>query len=71
MPYLGIFGLEFDKKTIILFEISTLEFIKLQTFVLGTKNALFWSEYEKINAIFEISTVEFVKIQSFMLKGKK
>ena len=27
MPYLGIFGLEF-KKTIVIFEISTLEFVK-------------------------------------------
>ena len=27
MPYLGIFGLEFQK-TIIIFEISTLEFVK-------------------------------------------
>ena len=29
MPYLGIFDLEFEKN-IVIFEISTLEFIKLQ-----------------------------------------
>ena len=37
MPYLGIFGLEFDKKTIILFEISTAEFVKIQSFMLKGK----------------------------------
>ena len=46
-PYLGIMALEFEK-TIAIFEISTLEFVKLQKFLkkmkipnLGTKNALF------------------------------
>ena len=32
MPYLSIFGLEFENNTVI-FEISTLEFGKLQNFV--------------------------------------
>ena len=27
MPYLGIFGLEFQKKTVVIFEISTLKFV--------------------------------------------
>ena len=30
MPYLGIFGLEFYK-TIVIFEISTLEYVKFKT----------------------------------------
>ena len=47
IPYLGIFGLEFENN-IAIFEISTLEFVKLRNFVkkwkcvnLGQKNALF------------------------------
>ena len=32
MPYLGIFGLEFENN-IVMFEISTLEFFQLQNFV--------------------------------------
>ena len=32
MPYLGIFGLEFDDN-ILIFEISILEFVQLQNFV--------------------------------------
>ena len=36
MPYLGVFGLEFQK-TIFIFEISTLEFVKLQKFVKNLK----------------------------------
>ena len=31
MPYLGIFRLEFEKNTVI-FEIRTIEFVKLQSF---------------------------------------
>ena len=42
MPYLGIFGLEFEK-AIVIFEISTLEFglKKAKITEFGTKNALF------------------------------
>ena len=47
MPHLGIFEIEFEK-TIVIFEISTLEFTYGQDFVkkpkmskFGTKNALF------------------------------
>ena len=43
MPYLGIFGLEFENN-IIIFKVSTLEFVKLRkmkTSKFGTKNALF------------------------------
>ena len=32
MPYFGIFGLEFEN-TIVVFEISTLEFVYLQNFL--------------------------------------
>ena len=45
MPYLDIFGLEISK-TIVIFEITTLEFVYLQNFLkkikipkFGTKNA--------------------------------
>ena len=30
MPYLGAFGLEFFKKTMVIFKITTLEFVQLQ-----------------------------------------
>ena len=47
MPYFGIFGLIFGE-TIAICEISTFEFVKMQSFMLkgkkiifGTKNALF------------------------------
>ena len=45
MPYLGIFGVEFENNTVI-FETNTFEFIYLQNFAkkrstFGTKNALF------------------------------
>ena len=33
MPYLGVFGQEIKKKTIVIFEISTLEFVELQNIV--------------------------------------
>ena len=56
MPYLGIFGLE-SKKTIVPFEISTLEFFLIAKFSektkmsnFGTKNALlgyFWVTISK------------------------
>ena len=32
MPYLGIFGLDLKKKTIVIFEISTLKFVSLENF---------------------------------------
>ena len=38
MPYLGVFGLEFENN-IVIFEISTLE--KMKTCEFGAKNALF------------------------------
>ena len=69
MSYLGIFGLEFDKN-IVIFEISTAEFAKLQNFRgkqkwlnLGSKMpylGIFGMEFEKNIAIFEISTLKFV-----------
>ena len=33
MPYFDIFGLEFKKKTIVIFEISAFELVRLQTFM--------------------------------------
>ena len=38
MPYLGIFGLEFQK-TIVIFEINSFEFVYLQNFA-GKQNCL-------------------------------
>ena len=54
IPYLGIFELEFEK-AIVIFEISTLEYVILQNFAkeikmpkFGTKNALFGSSLARI-----------------------
>ena len=69
MPYLSTFGQEF-LKTIVIFEISTLEFVKLQNFEkkqkclnLGPKMtylSIFVVEFENNIVMFEISTLEFV-----------
>ena len=68
MPYLSIFRREF-KKTIVIFEISTLEFVLLQNFEkkqkclnLGPKIpylVIFWMKSENNIVILEISTLEF------------
>ena len=70
MPYLGMFGQELKKKTIVIFEISTLKFVYLQNFTkkqkslnLGPKMPDLWIfglGFENNIAIFEISTLEFV-----------
>ena len=77
MPYLGVLGLEFYK-TIIIFEIRTLKFVKLQnlgpempywTFL--TKSALFGyfrQELKKTIVRFQISTLRFVYLQNFCEK---
>ena len=69
MLYLGIFGLEVEN-SIVIFEITTLAFLKLWNFVKKWKclnlvpKMLFWGifklEFEKKIVIFEISTFEFV-----------
>ena len=68
MPYSGIFRLEFES-SIVIFEISTLEFAKPRTFEKKQKSnfrpktsyfGFFGLEFEKNIVIFEISTVEFV-----------
>ena len=68
MPYLGIFGKDF-KTTIIIIEISTLQFVYLQNFAkkqmskFGTKMpylGIFGLEFENNIVIFEISTLKFV-----------
>ena len=69
MPYLGVFGLEF-KKTIVIFDISTLKFVYLQNFTKKQKClnsgpkmpdlCIFGLKFESNIAIFEISTLEFV-----------
>ena len=64
--------LEFENN-IVIFEISTLEFVSLQNFAkkqkclnLGTKLCLclFGLEFQKTIVIFEISTLEFAKNES-------
>ena len=89
MPYLGIFyqkcliwvflGKIF-RKTIVIFEISTLKFVYLQNFTkkqkclnLGPKTpdlGNFGLEFENNIVIFEISTLEFVQLQNFAEKQK-
>ena len=78
IPYLGIFGLEFENNVVI-FEITTLELVKLGNFVkkwkclnFGPKIAwgFFWLEFENNIVIFEISTLEFVKLRNFVKKWK-
>ena len=75
MPYLGIFGMELQK-TIVIFEIISLEFVKVQSFIqqknlkFGTKNALFGQfrpEFEFF--VFEINALKFSKCKvSFKTK---
>ena len=67
------FGVEFQK-TIVIFEISTLKFLYLQSFAkkqkclnLGPKLpylGIFGVEFQKTIVIFEISTLKFVKNES-------
>ena len=69
MPYLDIFGLEISK-TIVIFEITTLELVYLQNFLkkekflnLGPKVldlGIFCLKFEDNIVIFEIGTLEFV-----------
>ena len=40
MPYLGIFRLDFFKKTIVIFKISALEFVLLQFFAKKQKRSI-------------------------------
>ena len=74
MPYLGTFMPEFEK-TIVVFEISIFEFVKIQSLVkekqikFETKTVLygyFRLEFEKTIVIFEISALKFVILQSFI-----
>ena len=79
MPYLGIFRLEF-KKTIVIFEISTLKFVYLQNFMEKQKCLNFGPkvpdlgilglEFKKTIVIFEISTFGLVWLQNFVKKQK-
>ena len=69
-PYLGVFGIEV-LKTIVIFEICNLKFVKLQNlakieklFTLGTKMpylAIFGIEFWKAIVVFQMSTLKFVK----------
>ena len=80
MSYLGFFGLEFEKN-IVIFEISTLEFVELIKFAEKTekpkfrrKKALFgyfWNIILKTIVIFEINTLKFVYLQNFMKNPKR
>ena len=76
--YLGIFGLELRKATLLwIFYISTPEFFqtkfcpKIKILKLGTKIVLigyFGLEFQITNVEFEISILEFVNMQSFIQK---
>ena len=66
--FFGIFGLKFEK-IIVIFGISTLEFVKLQNFkkkqkcrkfrIKNTSFRYFWARISRTIFVFEISTVEF------------
>ena len=81
MFYLGIFGLELEKATMLwVFYISTLKSFqtkfcpKIKLLKFWTKIVLigyFGLEFQKANVEFEISTLEFVNMQSFIQKLKK
>ena len=76
--YLGIFGLELKKATILwFFYISTLKFFqskfcpKIKILKFETKIVLivyFELEFQKTNVEFEITILEFVNMQSFIQK---
>ena len=73
IPYLGIFRLKFVE-TIMTFEISTFEFVKMQSFMLKKislgPNCLilvFWLKFEKTIVIFEISIPGFIKNQFLII----
>ena len=76
---MGIFGLEFEK-TIVIFDISTFEFVDMQSLMFQKKKlnfglkflylSTFGLEFEKTIVIFEFSNFELVKMQSFMLNKK-
>ena len=79
MPYLGIFGLEFEKKYHILNQhpriCITSKFHELmKTPKFWIKNALcgyFWVRiFKNAIVIFEINTLEFVQLQNFAKKQK-
>ena len=76
--YLGIFGLELEKATILwVFYISTLKFFQTK-FCPKTKILKFWTKifligyfglgFQKANVEFEICILEFVNMQSFIQK---
>ena len=81
MFYLGTFGLELEKATVLwFFYISTLKFFqtkfcsKIKILRFGTKIVLigyFRLTFQKTNVEFEISILKFVNIQSFVQKQKK
>ena len=75
MHYSGTFRSYFDE-TIVIFEISTREFVKIPIFMLNKKKLNMepklpylgdlGQHFETTTVIFEISTIEFDKMQSFM-----
>ena len=79
MPDLETFKSVFEK-TIFIFEISTLEFVKMQSFLLKNEKlnlgpklsylGIFGLDFEKTIVLFKIIIFEFVKTQSFVLKKK-
>ena len=73
-----MFGLQFQK-TIVIFEISTLEFAKTQSFVQKVEVLKFWTKwpylgssglFQNIIVIFETSSLEFFKMLRFLQHKK-
>ena len=80
MFYLGTFGLELEKATVLFFYISNLKFFqtkfcsKIKILRFGTKIVLiryFRLKFQKTRVEFEISILKFVNTQSFVQKQKK
>ena len=79
MPDLEKFKSVFEKP-IFIFEISTLEFVKMQSFLLKNEKlnlgpklsylGIFGLDFEKTVVLFKIIIFQFVKTQSFVLKKK-
>ena len=74
ITYLGTFGPEFVK-TIVMFEINTFGFVKMQSFILKKKINLgsklsylgtFALAFEKSIVVIQISILKFVKVQHLM-----
>ena len=79
MHYMSIFGLQI-LKAIVVFQMSSFKFVKMQTFQNKNKNGnfettnglfgYFWARSLKNIVVFQMSTSKFVKMQIFVQKQK-